>query len=219
MAGSIAACGSKPARESASNTESIPVGSAPRPGPSLDNRPVIVALGDSLTAGLGVDADKNYPARLQQLIDAGGYAYRVVNAGVSGDTSAQGLNRIQTILDLHPEIVIVALGANDGLRGLPTSETARNLDAITTALLSAHTKVILAGMEMPPNLGPEYTRSFRQIYAELAKKHGVPLIPFLLAGVGGVASLNQEDGIHPTAQGYEIVGDTVWKTLKPLLKR
>ncbi len=219
MAGSIAACGSKPAHEPASDTVSIPVGEAPRPGAPLANRPVIVALGDSLTAGLGVDADKNYPARLQQLIDAGGYAYRVVNAGVSGDTSAQGLNRLQTVLDLHPEIVIVALGANDGLRGLPTSETARNLDAITTALLSAHAKVILAGMEMPPNLGPEYTRSFRQIYTELAKKHNVPLIPFLLAGVGGIASLNQEDGIHPTAQGYEIVSDTVWKTLRPLLKR
>ena len=182
-----------------------------------DDRPVLVAFGDSLTSGLGVDPDKNYPAKLQKKIDAEGYRYRVVNAGASGDTSDQGLNRIQSVIDLHPVIAIVELGANDGLRGLPAEVTRQNLAAIVQRLQSAGIKVVLAGMQVPPNYGPQYTNEFRNIFMDIAKQYGIPLIPFFLDGVGGVPSLNQDDGIHPTADGYDIVVNNVWRVLKPLL--
>jgi acyl-CoA thioesterase I len=184
---------------------------------SRDNRPVIVAFGDSLTSGHGVDPAKNYPSALQKKIDAEGYRYQVVNAGVSGDTSDQGLNRIQSVVDLHPAIVIVELGANDGLRGLPAEVTRQNLSAIIRRLQSAGAKAVLAGMQVPPNYGPLYTGSFRSIFKDIAKQYRTPLIPFFLEGVGGNAALNQDDGIHPTAEGYEIIVKNVWKVLKPLL--
>jgi len=184
---------------------------------SRDNRPVIVAFGDSLTAGLRVDPDLNYPSQLQRKIDAGGYRYKVVNAGVSGETSSQGLNRIRTIIDLRPSIVIVELGANDGLRGLPAETTRRNLAAIVQGLQSAGAKVVLAGMRVPPNYGPQYTSTFRNTFKDVAKQYDVPLIPFFLEGVGGNAELNQDDGIHPTAEGYKIVVENVWAVLQPLL--
>src|SRR5881396_1931557 len=186
--------------------------------PSEDGRHVIVALGDSLTAGLGVDPADNYPGKLQRKLDAGGYKYRVVNAGVSGDTSAQGLSRLASVRALRPEFVILALGANDGLRGLPIESTRRNLETIITELQRDGTRVVLAGMMIPPNYGPEYARAFRDVFPELAKKYRIPLIPFLLQGVAGDPVLNQPDGIHPTAQGYDIVADNVWRVLKPLLK-
>jgi len=182
-----------------------------------DARPVIVAFGDSLTSGPGVDPEMNYPSKLQQKIDAEGYRYRVVNAGVSGDTSDQGLNRLQTVIDLHPSIVIVELGANDGLRGLPAEVTRQNLTAIVRRLQSAGAKVILAGMQVPPNYGPIYTNAFRTIFKDIAKQYHISLIPFFLDGVGGHPELNQDDGIHPTAEGYEIVTKNVWKVLQPLL--
>lgn len=183
-----------------------------------DDRPVIVALGDSLTAGLGVDPGQNYPARLQAKLDLAGYRYRVVNAGVSGDTSAQGLNRLPAIRSLHPALVIVELGANDGLRGIPATQTRDNLDEIIRTLRDDGVKVVLAGMEMPPNYGPDYTRQFRSVFRDLAKEYELPLIPFFLEGVGGIAELNQEDGIHPTAQGYVRVTENVWKILEPLVR-
>jgi len=198
----------------------------PRPEPEMvssslpedqDDRPVIVAFGNSLTAGSGVDPDQNYPAKLQAKIDAAGYRYRVVNAGVSGDTSSQGLNRMQAIHALRPAIAIVEFGANDGLRGLPIETTRRNLAAIIAHLQSAGAKVVLAGMEIPPNYGPQYTSSFRKIFVDLAKQYRVTLIPFFLDGVGGRAELNQDDGIHPTAEGYGVVVENVWKALRPLL--
>ncbi len=185
----------------------------------MDDRPVIAALGDSLTAGLGVEPEQNYPSQLQRKVDEAGYRYRVVNAGVSGETSAQGLNRLSAVRELHPAIVIVALGANDGLRGLPVETTRDNLEAIIRAVQEDGSKVVLAGMEIPPNYGPAYTRAFRVIFPELARRHGTALIPFLLEGVGGHAELNQEDGIHPTGEGYRIVAENVWKTLRPLLDR
>jgi acyl-CoA thioesterase-1 len=189
---------------------------APRPGPDL--RPAIVAFGDSLTAGAGVQPDMNYPAKLQAKLDAAGYRYKVVNAGVSGDTSSQGLNRVQSVISLHPPIVIVEFGANDGLRGIPTDTTAQNLEAIISRIQSSGAKAVLAGMLVPPNYGPAYADSFRSIFPRVAKKTGAVLLPFFLDGVGGHPELNQEDGIHPTAEGYDIVVENVWKVLKPILE-
>jgi acyl-CoA thioesterase I len=164
-----------------------------------------------------VDPDKNYPAKLQKKLDAEGYRYRVVNAGASGDATDQGLNRIQSVIDLHPAIAIVELGANDGLRGLPAEVTRQNLAAIVQRFQSSGAKVVLAGMQVPPNYGPLYTDAFRNIFKDIAKQYRIPMIPFFLDGVGGIAALNQDDGIHPTADGYEEVVKNVWKVLKPLL--
>lgn len=189
----------------------------PPPSPQRDMRPVIVAFGDSLTAGQGVDQEMNYPAKLQMKLDAAGHRYRVVNAGVSGDTSSQGLNRVQSVSALQPAIVIVEFGANDGLRGIPVESIRQNIAAIVSHLQASGAKVVLAGMEIPPNYGPPYTRSFRTIFPEVAQEYGATLIPFFLDGVGGHAELNQEDGIHPTAGGYDIIVENVWKVLQPLL--
>jgi acyl-CoA thioesterase-1 len=194
-----------------------PAKTPPTEMPEPDLRPVIVAFGDSLTAGAGVQPSMNYPAKLQAKIDGSGHRYRVVNAGVSGDTSSQGLNRVQSVISLHPAIVIVEFGANDGLRGIPPDATTRNLLAIIGRLQSSGAKVILAGMLVPPNYGPNYANSFRNIFPSVAKKTGAVLLPFFLAGVGGHPELNQEDGIHPTAEGYDIVVKNAWKILKPLL--
>ncbi len=184
---------------------------------SHDARPVIVAFGNSLTAGAGVDPGLNYPSQLQKRVDAAGYRYRVVNAGVSGDTSGQGLNRLQSVLDLRPAIAIVELGANDGLRGLPVSATQQNLEAIVQQLQSAGATVILAGMRVPPNYGPQYSKAFRDVFEKVAARYDIARIPFFLEGVGGDVALNQDDGIHPTAEGYAIVVNNVWEVLKPLL--
>ena len=197
----------------------LPAAAIETRAPEPDDRPVIIALGDSLTAGLGVDPAANYPAQLQERLASRGYRHRVVNAGVSGDTSAQGLNRVSALLELKPVIVIVALGANDGLRGIPPAETRRNLYEIIRLVRESGAQTVLAGMEMPPNYGPEYTAQFRAIFADLARKHGIPRIPFLLDGVAGVQELNQSDGIHPTAQGYSRVLENVWPALEPLLQR
>lgn len=185
--------------------------------PETDSRPVIVAFGDSLTAGAGVPADGNYPAKLQERIDAAGYRYRVINAGVNGETSAQGLSRTPSIVVLHPVIAIVEFGANDGLRGMPAEATAQNLLDIVSSLQSTGARVVLAGMQIPPNYGLQYTGAFRSIFPVVAKKQKAALIPFFLEGVGGRPSLNQEDGIHPTSEGYDIVVENVWKALQPLL--
>jgi acyl-CoA thioesterase-1 len=205
----------KTKKESIPKTEPEPAASPV--SPDRDDRPVILAFGDSLTAGQGVDSAENYPSKLQEKIDAAGYRYRVLNAGISGETSSQGLNRVAAFRALHPVIAIVELGANDGLRGLPVETTRRNLAAIVEEFQSIGTKVILAGMEMPPNYGPQYTSSFRKIFTSVAKEYGASLIPFFLEGVGGHPNLNQDDGIHPNAKGYAIVVENVWKILKPLL--
>jgi acyl-CoA thioesterase-1 len=183
-----------------------------------DSRPILVTFGDSLTEGAGVNPALNYPAKLQIRIDAAGYDYRVVNEGVSGDTSAQGLNRTGAVIALKPAIVIVEFGANDGLRGIPVDTTRRNLEEIISKLQAAGIQVVLAGMEMPPNYGPAYTNAFREIFTSVSQAAHIPLIPFFLEGVGGHPELNQDDGIHPTAEGYDIVVANVWKTLEPILK-
>jgi acyl-CoA thioesterase I len=182
-----------------------------------DPRPRIVAFGDSLTAGLGVGSHESYPAQLQQQLDALGYRYRVVNAGVSGETTAGGLRRVPWILNSKPEIVIVELGANDGLRGLSLDQTKQNLDRIIRQLRTAGVHVILAGMKLPPNYGTEYRTGFESIYPSLAASHRVPLIPFFLEGVAASAALNQADGIHPTKDGYRIIVQQILTTLRPLL--
>jgi len=212
------ACGrANPKREAVPDSGAEAVSSAV---PQARNElPIIVAFGNSLTAGSGVDPAQNYPSKLQERIDAARYRYRVVNAGVSGDTSAQGLNRVQAVVALRPAIVIVEFGANDGLRGLPVDATRQNLVAIITRLQSASAEVILAGMQMPPNYGPRYTETFRNIFSDLSMQYRTALIPFFLEGVGGHAELNQEDGIHPTAEGYDIVVENVWKVLQPLLRK
>jgi acyl-CoA thioesterase-1 len=182
-----------------------------------DTTPRIVAFGNSLTAGLGVQADDSYPAQLQHRLDRLGYHYRVINAGVSGDTSAGGLRRVSWILNNKPELVILELGANDGLRGFPVDQTKRNLSQIIRQLQGAGTTVVLAGMKLPPNYGQEYTESFETMYRMLAKEYKLLLIPFFLEGVGGSSSLNQADGIHPTKAGYEIIVEQVLTVLGPLL--
>ncbi len=180
---------------------------------------VIVAFGDSLTAGLGVTPEESYPARLQVRLRAEGYAYRVVNAGASGDTTAGGLRRVDWALKNKPDIVIVALGANDALRAQNLASVRQNLDAIVARFQKAGARVLLAGMEVPPNYGAQYAADLRTVYAEVARKRGVAFMPFLLEGVAGKPSLNQADGIHPTAEGYIIVVDHLWPYLQPLLTR
>lgn len=182
-----------------------------------DERPKIVALGDSLTAGLGLLDTQAYPHLLQEKIDRDGFHYEVVNAGVSGDTSAGGLRRLDWALQEDVRVLILALGANDGLRGLSVAEMKENLGQIIERARAKNVVVILAGMEAPPNYGAEYAASFRQAYRDLALQYRVLFVPFLLDKVAGQAALNQGDGIHPNPEGAAIVADTVWNVLKPLL--
>jgi acyl-CoA thioesterase-1 len=184
-----------------------------------DTLPRIVAFGDSLTAGFGVAPKDAYPAQLQRRLDSLGYRYHVVNAGVSGDTTAGGVRRVSWILNGNPHIVILELGGNDGLRGLDIEQSRANLEAIIVRLKQAGIITVLAGMKLPPNYGADYTTRFETMYRDLARRHGLPLIPFLLDGVGGDRRLNQPDGIHPTGEGYRIIVENVLRTLEPLLDR
>ena len=178
---------------------------------------VIAALGDSLTAGWGVAADEAYPARLEARLTREGYAYRVVNAGVSGDTTAGGLRRVDWVLRAKPDIVIVALGANDGLRAQSPQAMRENLAAIVTRLQAAGARVLLAGMRLPPNYGAEYTKEFQAVFPDVARNTGAAFMPFLLDGVAADPRLNQPDGIHPTAAGHQVIADHLWPYLRPLL--
>jgi len=180
--------------------------------------PRIVAFGDSLTAGLGVPSGDAYPGQLARWLRKQGFDYEVINAGVSGDTSAGGLRRVEWILKSQPKLVILELGANDGLRGQPLKETYENLKAIIERLNASGVIVVLAGMRLPLNYGDDYTKEFSELYERLAKEHDVHFIPFFLEGVATHRHLNQGDGIHPTAEGYSIVVQNVWKKLQPILK-
>ena len=175
-------------------------------------------LGDSLTAGLGLPAEEAYPALLQERLDANGFVYEVVNAGVSGDTSAGGFSRLEWALEGDVRVLIVALGGNDALRALPADELKQNLSRIIERAQARRMAVVLAGMEAPPNFGRDYIVAFHQVYPSLARQYHVVLLPFLLDGVAGNAALNQRDGIHPTAQGARIVADNVWTVLKPIVE-
>lgn len=180
---------------------------------------VVVAFGDSLTAGFGVAADEAWPALLQARLQREGYPYRVVNAGVSGDTTAGGLRRVDWTLRSQPEVAIVALGANDGLRGLSLAAMRDNLRGIVGRFQAAGVRVLLAGMRLPANYGDEYTRGFVEVFGEVARQERVPLMPFLLAGVAVDPRLNQADGIHPNAEGHRVVAERVWPFLLPLLRK
>ena len=188
-------------------------------GPVAAAERVIVALGDSLTSGLGVAPDEAYPALLEARLRREGHGYRVVNAGVSGDTSAGGRRRVDWVLRSKPEVVIVALGANDGLRGLPVNELRDNIEAIVRRLQAAGVRVLLVGMRVPPNYGDDYAQAFAAVFPTVARRTGVALAPFLLEGVAGNARLNQADGIHPTAEGQRLIAAALWPYLRPLLAR
>jgi acyl-CoA thioesterase-1 len=194
--------------------------SAPKTdAPASKELRVVVCLGDSLTAGYGLDQAQAYPALLQKRIDDLGWKFKVVNAGLSGETTAGGLRRLDWVLKRRVDVLILALGGNDALRGIPLETTRQNLDQILTRTRAKNPDVqlIVAGMLIPPNWGREYFNGFRAIFPQLAKKHHAGLIPFLLEGVGGKAELNFPDGIHPTADGHRVVAANVWKVLEPAL--
>jgi acyl-CoA thioesterase-1 len=181
---------------------------------------VILVLGDSITAGYGLDLSQAYPALLQQRIDSRGWRFKVVNAGQSGDTSAGGLNRLDWLLRNRIDVLVLELGANDGLRGLPTETTRKNLQAIIDRTRKKYpdARIVIAGMKVPPNMGRDYGDKFEAVYPALARANKATLIPFILEGVGGVRELNLPDGMHPTAKGHEIVAGNVWKVLEPVLR-
>lgn len=185
----------------------------------LDAPRRIVFLGDSLTAGLGLPREQSTPSLIQERLAAEGYPHEVVNAGVSGDTSAGGLSRLDWSLDGDVEVLVIELGANDGLRGLPVAQMKRNLEEIITRAKARDISVILTGMEAPPNYGPLYTAEFRQVFRDLADDHDVVFVPFYLDGVAGIPSLNNSDGIHPNAEGARIIAGTIWRALEPVLDK
>lgn len=185
-----------------------------------DEQKTILIFGNSLTAGYGLDPEQGFPARIQERVDAAGLDYEVINAGLSGETSAGGLNRIDWLLRRPPDVFVLELGANDGLRGVAIESTRENLQAIIDKVreVNPDVEVVIAGMQVPPNLGARYTEAFGALFPELAQANDAALIPFLLDGVAGDPSLNLPDGIHPTAEGYEIVAENVWETLEPVLR-
>lgn len=196
-----------------------------RPATTIDStKPAaaktILFLGNSLSAGYGLDPELAFPALIQQKIDSLKWNFQVINAGLSGETSSGGLRRVDWLLQRRVDVFVLELGGNDGLRGITLDLTQTNLQAIIDRVKAKYpaVKIVIAGMQVPPNLGPEYTAQFRALYAELAKKNNALLIPFLLEGVGGDPKLNLPDGIHPTAEGHRLVAKNVWKVLMPLLK-
>jgi acyl-CoA thioesterase I len=189
------------------------------PVPARGTERVVVTLGDSLTAGLGVAADEAWPALIESRLRHEGYAYRVVNAGVSGDTTAGGLRRVDWVLRNRPEVAVVALGANDGLRGLATDAMESNLLAIVERLRAGGARVLVAGMQVPPNYGAAYSRAFSGVFPDVARRTGSALVPFLLDGVAADPRLNQPDGIHPNAAGHRAIAEHIWPHLVALLTR
>ena len=180
---------------------------------------VVLAFGDSLTAGYGVKDEESYPSKLQEKIFSAGFPHKVVNAGVSGDTTAGGVRRIRWLMKHEPEIVILALGANDGLRGLSIDEMRKNLEIMIAICREHNAQILLAGMKALPNYGEDYMREFETVFPELAEKHDLIFLPFLLEGVAGEREYTQSDGLHPLASGYSIITDLVWQRLKPMLKK
>jgi acyl-CoA thioesterase I len=216
LAVAVAGCKGKPAPEPAATPSAVSPQSV---APAKDGRPVIVAFGDSLTAGYGTDAGNSYPDFLEKDLNAKGFHYHVINAGVSGNTTKDGLDRLDDVLALKPVVVIVAFGGNDGLRGLPIDSTRKNLDQIVSTLQRAGTKVVLGGITLPPNYGADYIRQFNETYALLARQYHVPLLPFLLQNVYGATGSMQADGIHATAQGNEQVARNLLPLVTPLLHK
>lgn len=191
---------------------------AANPAATAKNK-TIVFFGNSLSAGYGLTPSEAFPAIIQTKIDSASLPYKVVNAGLSGETTAGGLGRIDWILQQPLDVFVLELGANDGLRGIPVAETKRNLQSIIDKVKAKYptAQIVLAGMQIPPNMGATYAQTFQAIYPDLARQNNIALVPFLLEGVGGEAKLNQQDGIHPTAEGARIVAQNVWQVLQPLL--
>ena len=183
------------------------------------DRPLLVCFGDSITAGYGLQPNQAYPAALERKLRSVGYAYRVVNKGTSGATTKDALATVPSIVALHPAIVIVEFGGNDGLRGLPLAYSRRNLGQVLAALQAAHIKVLLAGITLPPNFGPDYIQQFNRIFSDLAAAHHTAFVPMIYKDLVRVPGTIQEDGIHPTAKGSEIIANTLLPALKPLLKK
>ncbi len=214
----LASCGEsqkkEPEAESAPKKEAVPNETVA----SKENK-VILFFGNSLTAGYGLDTEESFPALIQDRLDSLGLPYTAINSGLSGETTTGGLNRLQWVLNQKVDVFVLELGANDGLRGIPLKETRNNLQAIIDAVKEKNpeTEIILAGMQIPPNMGQEYTKEFRTIFPDLAENNELALIPFLLDGVAGRPELNLPDGIHPTAEGQKIVTNNVWAVLGDLL--
>ncbi len=187
---------------------------------SAPNSRIVLFLGDSITAGYGLDSPQAYPDLIQKKIDAKGWNFKVVNAGQSGDTSAGGLSRLNWVLKNRIDVLVLELGGNDGLRGLSVEGMKKNLQAIIDRTRERYpeAKIVIAGMKLPPNMGRDYVRQFEAVFPDLAKKNHAELIPFVLEGVGGIQALNQPDALHPTAKGHEIVAANVWKVLEPVLR-
>jgi acyl-CoA thioesterase-1 len=183
------------------------------------DRPLLVCYGDSITAGYGLDSDQAYPAALQRNLDKLGYRYTVSNKGTSGATTKDAVAGIGSILRLHPAVVIVEFGGNDGLRGLPLDLTRRNLDSVLTALQNAHIKILIAGITLPPNFGQDYIHQFDQVFLDMAAKHHTAIVPMIYIDLVNVPGTIQPDGIHPTAKGSEIIARTLIPALKPLLSK
>ncbi len=211
-------CGSSDTKTESKSTETSAVTDA-KPASSAKKRPILF-YGNSLTAGYGVEPAQAFPALVGAKVDSAGLNYTVVNAGLSGETTAGGKSRISWVLRQPVAVFVLELGGNDGLRGIPLSATRQNLQAIidTVRRKSPQATIVLAGMQIPPNMGTSYTKEFRELYQQIAEKNKAILIPFLLEGVGGIPKLNQRDGIHPTPEGHKIVANTVWKVLRPILK-
>lgn len=207
-------CGENPKQKEAEATTEEDI-TAPTEDIADDNK-VILFFGNSLTAAYGLDTEEGFPNLIQQRLDSLGLEYTVINSGLSGETTSGGLNRLDWVLNQEVDIFMLELGANDGLRGIPLKETRNNLQAIIDLVKSKNenTKIILAGMQIPPNMGQAYTSEFRNIFPALADKNDILLVPFLLEGVAGIPDLNLEDGIHPTAEGQKIVAKNVWEVLK-----
>jgi acyl-CoA thioesterase I len=219
----LAACGcgqkqEAPAKQSGATAAQLPPPQQP-PSVAADSRPVIACFGDSLTAGFGLEQGQSFPDLLQADLDRRGYHYRVANLGISGDTSQDGLARLSIALEEKPSIALVELGANDGLRGQPIETTEANLAQIIEAFQKAGARVVMAGITLPPNYGPDYIRRFEAMYRSLAARYKVKLIPFLLEGVGGHADRMQRDGLHPNAGGARIVETTVFQAIQPMLRK
>jgi acyl-CoA thioesterase-1 len=183
------------------------------------SRPLLVCFGDSITAGYGLQTGQAYPDALQRDLDSRGYHYNVVNQGTSGATSKDAVAGLRSILKLHPEVVLVEFGGNDGLRGLPPTETRRNLDQVLTGLEGAHVKILLAGITLPPNYGSDYIEQFTQVFRDLAARHHTAFVPMIYKDLVNVPSTIQPDGIHPTAKGAEIIAKTLLPALAPLLRK
>ena len=218
LAAGLAACADPEVAERLSEPRET---AAPPPAPAEDDpRPALIAFGDSLTAGYGIEVDEAWPARLQERLDAEGFPYRVVNSGVSGETTSGGLRRLPWVLDRNPaaEVVVIALGGNDGLRGVPVDVMMDNLGEMIREAEGRGLKVLLAGVPAPPELGQDYEDGFRDTFRDVAGETGVPLLPSLLEGVAGVAELNQRDGIHPTAEGALRLAENAFAAVKPLLR-